>query len=310
MTKQTLLLDSSQISTFYECAQKWNLYYNNNLTLINKKDPSLTFQPSDAIAAGSLGHKYLEIYYTQIGRGISPQESVRLALDFNPDTADKQDVVFPLDTKLRDLVKRRFCDYIMTYSHNDYEVAVRRRPAITVDDNGMLIDSYRLEPLIEKGFSYKLFESSEYLFILEGRIDWICRANGNTMWADHKWQLRSHRLYNKCVQFKNYAMVTGLPLGVINYIRLQDKVGSDTFERQPISFNTVELEHWKQELIEKYIEISKSVARGEFAYNRDSCNGKYGKFCMFTPLCEEYNLQTRSAVQARDYTKKKEWKPW
>lgn len=310
MSKQTLILDSSQISSEYECHQKWNYYYQDNLIAINKQDTSLTLLPSDAIAAGSLGHKYLEIYYTMLGSGCPATAAVTKALALDPDTEDKQDITFPLNKDLRDLVKRRFVDYVMQYSAGDYEVARRKKSIITTDENENLIDSWIPEPLIEKGFSYKLYESPEYLFILEGRIDWIAIQAGQTLWVDHKFQLRSHELYNKSIQFKNYAMVTGLSLGVINYIRLHATVGKDTFRRQPISFSSLELAHWKEELIERYIHIAKMQARGETELNRDACGGKYGKPCMFTPLCEEYNPQIRAAIQDRDFMKKKEWKPW
>ncbi len=177
--------------------------------------------------------------------------------------------------------------------------------------NGVLADTVGRDPLIEKGFSYKLFESSEYLFVLEGRIDFMGEAqDGTLLWMDHKFQLREHLLYAKAVQFRNYALATGLNLAVINYVRLHEKIEKNTFVRQPLSFSSLEMRHWKAELTETYVTIAKQVATGHFPQNRNSCGGAWGRPCMYTPLCEEYNLQTREAVKRRDFVARKEWRPW
>jgi len=339
---QTLILDSSQISNWLSCPQSWA---NRGLIAINKKDPEETLRPGDALAAGSLGHKYLEIYYTELARTQDASLAAKLALAFDPDEGDKVDKQYPLSPELREKVRQRVIDYLTFYSADrDYRPAFKKQHTIVVrkmcrlcnliqngkalPENGCkhevverLCDSFVRDPLIEKGFSYKLFESNEYLFVLEGRVDFMGEAqDGTLLWMDHKFQFRKHNLYAKSIQFKNYSLATGLNLAVINYIRLTEKVDKETFVRQPLSFSSLEMRYWKQELTDLYVSIAKTIA-DPFYYlnesltyahsqNRSSCGGAWGRTCQYAPLCEEYNPQIRAAVQKRDFMPRKEWRPW
>ncbi len=339
---QTLILDSSQISNWLSCPQSWA---NRGLIQINKSCPEETLRPGDALAAGSLGHKYLEIYYTELAKSQDAAAAAKIALAFDPDKEDLVDKQFPLDQTLRDKVRNRVIDYFLMYGANrDYVPAFKKKHTIIVRkmcrlcnaiQNGKalpqtgcqhevverLCDSWERDPLIEKGFSYKLFESSEYLFVLEGRVDFMGEAqDGTLLWMDHKFQFRKHNLYAKSIQFKNYSLATGLNLAVINYIRLTEKVDKETFVRQPLSFSSMEMRIWKQELTDLYVSIAKTVADPNYylsdgvtyshAQNRSSCGGAWGRTCQYAPMCEEYNPQIRAAVQKRDFMPRKEWRPW
>lgn len=303
---QTLILDSSQIAANFSCPTEWA---NRGLVAIDKAHPENTFRPSDSAAAGTLGHKYLEIYYSALACGKSSDEAGLIASRFNGLGDD-----FPLPGPLRDKTKQRVLDYFFFYGQSgDYTPAAKKiKSIIPSPDNQSLIDSFQLDPLIEKGFSLQLFESNEYLFVLEGRIDFIGQTHdGTRLWMDHKFQFRAHDLYIKSIQFRNYALATGLNLGVINYIRLHDKLDDKkTFVRQPMSFSSLEMRHWREELIEIYVKIARQVRDNHFPQNRNSCSGGFGKPCQFTPLCEEYNLETREAIKRQNFVPKKEWRPW
>src|ERR1035437_770213 len=282
---QTLIMDSSQLSNWHGCHQEWAF---RGLVQINKKDPAETLRPSEAIAAGSLGHKYLEIYYATLAATQDGGLAAKTALAFDPNKAGDADKhQFPLDPNLQDKVHDRIIDYFMMYSpERDYKPAWKRKPiCVTVKKcrlcgairNGKplplpasgcqhevvetLADSYVRDSLIEKGFSYKLYESSQYLFVLEGRIDFMGEAqDGTLLWMDHKFQFREHQLYAKSLQFKNYSLATGLNMAVINYVRLHDKIGPKTFVRQPLSFSSMEMRQWTEELIDIYVTIAKTIA--------------------------------------------------
>lgn len=308
--RQTVIADSSQLSTIFECEQKHAYEYVESLTEINQQKPELTFQVPDKIAMGSLGHKYLEIYYKCLGTSKDAELAARTALDFDPDKEDKVDPEFPLDPKNRKIVRDRFCDYLLKYSAGDYSVGTRYVTEIQVQD-GWLKDVQVPESLVEQGFSYELYNTSEYLFVLEGRIDFIGHQRGESLWMDHKWQLRQRNLYGKSIQFRNYALVTGFPLGVINYVRLKDKVDATTLVRQPIAFNPGEMRAWKEELTEMYIHIAKRQRQADYPQqNRSACPGKFGYECQFTSLCDLYDPRQRQSQKQLYFTKKKEWKPW
>jgi len=304
---QTLIMDSSQISQWYECSQRWA---NRGLIAINKQDPELTLQPGEAMAAGTLGHKYLEIYYQALAATGDRDASALYAYGFNPDAEDQADENFPLNPELRSFVRTRFSDYLTNYRAGDYTPATKKVHTVSTK-NGTLCDSYALAPLVEKGFSYKLYESSEYLFILEGRIDFMGVAqDGTYFWMDHKWQFKEHNLYPKSIQFRNYSLATGLNLAVINYIRLHKTISKNTFVQQPLSFSAYELRCWKEELIDIYVQIAKQVREQNFPKNRASCGHGWGGFCQFVPLCDEWNPSIREIIKKRDFMPQKEWRPW
>lgn len=305
--RQTLILDSTQITSWYECNESWILRFQENLVPINKLDPSKTWRPNENIAAGTLGHKFLETYYL-FGGG---KAGMSAALSVNVDEMDQSELdkhQFPLNSDLRQRVRNRFVDYMSFYG-NDYEMIWKETPSIEVK-NGFLVDTVKREALVEKGFSYELLNTREYLFVLEGRIDLIARARTEILWVDHKFQIRAHDLHPKCIQFRNYALATGLPIGTVNYIRLHDKLDKTTLVRQPISFNPMELNHWKSELIQAFVDISRTMPR--HSLNRASCSnlGGWGKPCIFNEMCNEYFASTREAIKNQNFTKGKVWKPW
>lgn len=313
MPRLSLIKDSAAISKFLECEQLHDYEHTQSIVQINKNDPALTFQIPDKMSMGTLGHKYLEIYYKNLkGESAffdSQVFAARTALDFDPDKADKIEPEFPLSADMRAKVRKRFEDYLMNYGVNDYKVATTSIKYIKAEGN-LLVDALRDEPLVERGFSFPLLDTSEYLFVLEGKIDFIGSQGGECFWMDHKWQLRERKLYKKSVQFRDYALATGLPLGIINYIRLHEKLSKFTFVREPISFSTGEISAWREELIEIFIRMAKTIQSGKYFKNRDSCSGKFDYPCPFTPICEIYNEEQRLAHIKQNYTKKKEWKPW
>ena len=301
--KQILILDASQISTAYECNEKYNLSYRQNLTQISD---SL----DEPVDAGTYGHKLLEVYYKNLNQGVNVAVAKALAIDINK---LKEHFVSDLTPDMIKRVKERFGNYWMHYHDKDIrELDIIRKQKLVIESNGNgeFIDKIIQEPLIEKGFSVPLLDTPEYLFVLEGKIDMIARTLLGVSFIDNKWQFRERDLYPKSVQFKSYALATGLKTGMINYIRLKKNFDETTLQRQPISFNPMELNYWKQELIEFYIKIAKSIRVGEWSHNWDLCAGKFGYKCMFTSICEEYNPRIRESLKKVNFRKRKEWKPW
>lgn len=306
MTRQIVIADSSRISTFGECPEKLNLSYKQNLTHFDDE--------KEAISAGTYGHKLMEIYYNCIARGSKPDVASGIALKFDVDKEDKVDPQFPLSDENRKLVRSRFEKYWMLHTGRDFEPGFQRlsQYQITIDENGLPVDNYVdvIDPLVEKGFSYPVLDTKEYLFILEGRIDLIDTSNNLRKFVDHKFQFRERKLYEKSIQFRNYALASGCNFGIINYIRLHKSETDKTFVRQPISFNPGELQVWKEELTEIYIRMAKAEKSGEYYRERSSCPGKYGYSCEFTHICDEPNEFVRINIKNTNYKKKVEWKPW
>src|SRR5947207_5993291 len=248
--KFTLVLDSSQLSTFLECPQMWNYQYNERLGL-----PA--GEPKEAMNAGTYGHKLVEMYYLARFAVLDMNAAKEKAFAFDIDSyfctckhsreshseggackcgceAFKAQP-FELAGEMRYAVKNRLWEYFCTYLSNDF-----------VPDS---------PEAVEVGFSEKLYEDSENLFVLEGRIDMKATLQGLPCIVDHKFQTRAHSLYKKSIQFKNYVYASRVPLLVINYIRLSKGVTKDTLVRELVTFNSLEMQAWKQELVQLFFKI-------------------------------------------------------
>lgn len=309
MPKTILVLDSSQLATFLECPEKWQLTNIECLTKSNTVD--------DAMSAGTLMHKYLERYYQWKGLGYDALACQAYALQFNPDEKDELDHhQYPLGAEIRAQLRQRFIEYCMVYANGDYEVATAAKYHITVDsESGLPKDSVLNVPLVEQGFSYELLNTPEYLFVLEGRIDFIGSLKGNRLWMDHKLQFRQRSLYKKRIQFRNYSLALGYNLGIVNYIRMHKTCTKDTLAREPISFSTTENALWRAELTEIYVDVARQQKLGNpltsnLVKNRDACEGKYGYPCQYVSICEEYNEQTQIAIKNQNFVKRVKWSPW
>lgn len=303
--KLVLILDSTQINAWLSCPQMWKYSYHENLT-------PFIGEPKDSMMKGTYGHKLFERYYKSRAAGGSIQEATANAESFNPDDStcanckhDKhngacnditcacsnyQPRPFELSMEHRQTVLNKFRDYTYTYSALDFEPA-------SADH-------------VEVGFSHKLYESPSRLYILEGRIDAIGTLQGLRTVVDHKFQDRMKSLYKKSVQFRNYCLVSGINMLIINYVRLTKGTTKDTFVRDIVSFNPIEMEHWRQRLIMIYDEIAVAYQNQHFEKRESACMGQYGSVCPFTPLCEEWQNDLVQLKKQQLYVRKEDWRPW
>lgn len=313
MSKLILTLDSSQISQWLECNRLWDYGSNQNLCLQVK-------EPNDAMMMGSYMHKLLEIYYVERCKGSNGVTSIAAAKAWNPDTETCEcghavdqhmvtddgvyfckpeckclqfnSVPYPLDAVKRKDVVSRFEIYCYTYANNDFSVNDTRK--------------------VEVGFSTSLYESYDRIYILEGRIDLfdVDSPASHLDFVDHKSQLQRRDLYEKSVQFRNYAWAVKAKMGMINYIRFAKNVDQYTFQRKLLTFSAAEHAWWEQELIKIYDDVARSIRDDTFTPNWAACQGRFNTKCAFTSLCEEINPSVRDARKEQLYTIKEAWRPW
>ena len=283
-------------------------------------------KPNDAMRMGSYGHEMLEIYYKGRAAGLDVTTCLDKALAFNPDkefcicghglkyhTPVGNDLhmcdhclnsierfhtfiptSYPLENDKRELVRERVRCYTYRYSNDDF------------------IPSHPEH--VEVGFSHKLFESHDRLYILEGKMDLLMEHRGLRTWCDHKFQLSAHELYIKDIQFRNYDLVAQAAVACINYIRLTKKFDETTYVRKWFSFSVMEREFWRRRLIAIYDKMYTFMRDGITPndYNWGMCKGKFkSSECAFTTLCEECYLPDVVASKKKQlYHVTPEWKPW
>lgn len=321
MAKFTLVQDSSQISTYLECPQKWLNYY------VKRLEPQAFYDDDEAMNSGTYGHKLLETYYRMRCKGATINEAVAAFNAYNPDTDTCEcgcskdyhcpipalNIVtcqkckkcpefrphpFHLDTFTRNRVKKRIAEYTAKYANNDI----------------MPIS----EQHVEIGFSESIHEDHENLFVLEGRIDVIGKWQGLDCVMDHKLQQKTHWLYMKSIQLKNYALITKSPMAVINYVRLANKVDENTLARDIVTFTRVELAAWQKRLVHIFMRMKKTLQSGQPERNWNACSSSrltYDKsrpqYCWFTDLCETVDPQVAEAKEKTLFKiKENVWRPW
>lgn len=331
--KTILILDSTQISDFLECPTLW--YYKH----VKRLGP-IVQSPNVPLNEGSYGHKLLEIIYKERAKG-NGKNAIDLAFAYDIDkmtcrcghgqehhitvqdySEEKErletftscissgckclnfhGIEFPLTRPEREFVKQRVLEYSFVEGTSIPELIP------TSPDH------------VEVGFSEKIYEDSERLYVLEGRIDLLGQIANNCTegWADHKFQSRERDLYLKSIQFRNYSMVTKLGLGVVNYIRFAKKIEKDkTFKRSVISFSKIEMDLWKDQLLMIYYNIEDALRLFQLSEttpdqlrNWGACSGKFGYHCDYTKLCENfYNPELIKIQEQQEFKERPEWKPW
>lgn len=321
MSKFSLVLDSSQITTFLECPTQWyNQYY-------KRLVPTYYIQDRSAMNAGTYGHKLLDIYYKGKAKHFSMNDCIGMALAYDPDIDTCVCGCHKDQHRLIDLLQIdpcNRCKHCTNFRAHPFDLAKETRIAVQnrfreycffYQNNDFVPDS---QEHVEVGFSEPIYEDNENLFALEGRIDLIGSLQGLSCVADHKWQMQRHWIYPESLQFKNYALVAKKTMFIINYIRLAKTMDKTTMVRQPVSFSALKLLDWKQKLIKIFFQIKRAIETNNYEQRWSSCKG-YGKcfdlakpsFCPYTKLCEEPSEEVRVMKQNQLYEIKKEiWRPW
>lgn len=296
MPKKTIILDSTQIADFLLCPRIWHYKHAMKLTSHNTTRVNVPLQQ------GSLGHKYLERYYSFTADGERPSAAMKEAIEgFNIEK--ESDGEIQLEIEDVDVVKKALWNYFMCYqAQGDFSI--------------------RSSKQVELGFSEVIFEDEDKLFILEGKIDILKpEIQGNQLgYIDHKFQTRKHDIYRRSVQFKNYALVTNASMAMVNYIRLTKKFDETTLERKLLTFGSIDHQAWRARLIGVFNRV---LAKVEVGYidptfwqtlgsepNWAMCQGQHGYECEFTGVCEETSASSALIVLESNFVKKKEWKPW
>lgn len=170
---------------------------------------------------------------------------------------------------------------------------------------------------VETGFSFVLYEDSEYLFIYEGRPDLIMsiidpfnNSKRVTAVCDHKTRAMNRDLIDFNNQVNGYLCATQANYFFYNYCGKQMEGGpAKYFQRQLVLRPQPVLERWKLNTIQWYLKIAHSIRHNKFDLSMQ-CTGQYGP-CDFVKLCSandklEYDSVMNSSFKKRE----REWKAW
>lgn len=175
--------------------------------------------------------------------------------------------------------------------------------------------SENIQPLaVEKGFSKILYEDQHYLFIYEGRIDFVGKFANDPIhyWVDHKSESRKEDLNPDSFQFLGYSWALGTTNGLINYIGFQESKGpSEAFRRTIVEHKRDLIAEWKEQLINIYFRIARSHDENYFPKNRTQCKPYQCRPCAFFDICHKTNPRMIQAIIEKDFEKRAvPWRAW
>lgn len=291
MRKLVLALDSHALSAYQRCPQEHAYAH------IQDLEPAQTVGFYDK---GTLVHLMLALYYRLRRRGMNVQDAAmavatkrftRFAKTLNLDNADEKHIL------------ARFFEYIGYYANE----CVR--------------------PIgIEVGFSEKIFEDKNFLFLYEGRVDWIgyefIKNMGHTLhFTDHKTRSASYELDYFKNQFYGYAWMLRKVYGKdydlwgkVNYFGLQeDKTGSikkegKLFEKTWFKFSQEQINQWEKDTIWWFHKIAQSRMYKVFPRSWQ-CDRQFGE-CAFKKLCKAPIPRDKELVLIGKNYFVKRAKPW
>lgn len=172
-----------------------------------------------------------------------------------------------------------------------------------------------IQPLaVEKGFSKILYEDTHFLFIYEGRIDFIGKFPNDraTYWVDHKTESRKEDLNPNNFQFLGYSWALNTTNGLINYIGMQEsKSPSDAFRRTIVTHRKDLIQEWKEQAITIFFRIAELNFGHSFIKNRTQCKPYACAPCMFHEICGQTNERKIQSLLGQDFVKRDNpWRAW
>ena len=171
-----------------------------------------------------------------------------------------------------------------------------------------------IQPLaVEKGFSKILYQDKDYLFVYEGRIDFVGRFHNDPQryWVDHKTEARKEELNPNSFQFLGYSWAMGTTCGLINYIGFQESLGLDSFRRTIVNHRRDLIEEWHKQMIDIYFRIARFHNQGHPVKNRKMCKPYMCRPCAFNEVCAQTHPGKIQALLAKDFTvRSRPWKAW
>jgi len=172
-----------------------------------------------------------------------------------------------------------------------------------------------IQPIaVEKGFSKILYEDLHFLFIYEGRIDFIGKFpnDRSVYWVDHKTESRKEDLNPNSFQFLGYSWALNTTNGLINYIGMQEsKSPNDAFRRTIVSHRKDLIQEWKEQAITIFFRIAELNYGHTFIKNRTQCKPYACSPCVFHEVCAQTNPRKIQALLEQDFVKRETpWKAW
>lgn len=279
--KKIVVLNSTAIAIYLECPQKYDFAVLQSLVRKGQKN--------EAMGKGEIFH-HLICKYWQLKLEKHPKPFIAITEEL---TQLRSNFSYISNEDLEFLRQRFFA----------YSIFWESDPAKPLILEGKLA--------MEIGFTVKIYEDQEFIFLLEGRLDRIATQQGIDFLLDHKTQGRKYDYYWRRPQFMNYvlgAQEQGMQVNklMVDYIGLQQTINKDTFRRDMFSYPSSAIREWKQYLIDR---IYFPIARGKIYKERGSCEGVYAP-CIYNDLCDAPSARGLEELITLNFEKTEQHRSW
>lgn len=253
MSKINIVWDSTLLDAYIHCPCFFDYRHNHCFTTVVKAKP---------LDKGGIMHVGFETYYKSL--------------------KDKKSFEASLDEALKAIR--------VALTDSDLDTAEGERCLVVLEENLL---RWRIEDrnwdyiAVESPFSFLLHEDELLRIIMIGKID-LLKSNEHytNLPQDHKTYERDFPLSRLANQFTCYAYATDSNFLVVNRVGFQTSIKPEIkHKRQPLSYDPVFKEQWKQNVIKWAYRYYDSCVDNEWPMNQTSCF-KFNRLCEYHDICE------------------------
>jgi hypothetical protein len=302
--KKNIILDSQILTALMNCPRNMDLRFNHNFFSLEGK--------SNSLECGSIVHKFLEVMYGSIIKGLKREQAVgfglaaaELYIQGCPDCTDFIPYHDSLYTNTEPPVASHFCGPTCIRKpkcghHTNEYPGVTNTPKDsadyktgwqhvldTCDEYAKFYASDHWVPLeVETVKGEILYEDDEIRVLWKAKLDLICDTNQGIYPIDHKTMKQRRDTISLNNQFIGQCILMRTRNIFINKIGFQATLKpEEKFLRPPISYSAARLLEWQAETLPFYAKQLLMYAEvGHYPPQFGQCEGKYGN-CAFIDVC-------------------------
>lgn len=297
--KKNIIMDSQVLTALMTCARYSDFRFNMNLVSIKGK--------SNSLECGSIVHKFLEVYYAAIIKGVSKEQAFGFGMaaaelyirscphctEFQPQHFHHESApsICTPECVLKPTCGHKVDDYpgIKNTPPESEGYKIGWKWALTTCEQ--YHEHYKsdhwvpLEVEVVKG--KVLYEDDDIRILWKAKLDWVADTNQGIFPIDHKTMKQRRPTMKLNNQFKGQCLVMGTRNVIINKVGFQSTLKpAEKFERAPISYTAELLTEWYSETLPYYAyQLLNYAEAGYYPPNYSNCDGKYGP-CPFKDVCE------------------------
>jgi len=310
--KINFVVDATLLTSIMKCGRFADFTHNQQLQSINGK--------SNSLECGSIVHKYLEVYYGSLKKGLRKPDAhgfgltaAELYIQGCPDCTNFE------STELQSKPK---CGHPI----NDYP-GVKNTPAEPSKDDKYTVGwkwvldtcqqyyehysaDYWVTLDVEVVKSKILYEDNEIRILFKSKLDWVVDTNQAILSTDHKTMKQNRDNMKLNNQFMGQCLMMDSRQVIVNKIGFQKTLKPvDKFKRESVSYTAAQLFEWQSITLPYWCKIAIMYEQtGYYPPNYTNCDGKFG-YCQFYKEVCTSNPDMRGEALRLNFIKGPVWNP-